>query len=252
MYSPIHRMSRLALLLALAAPLATAEVDFNLHRNVAAPYVSGETLDIEVTLTLVSDETPTVLGLEETLPSGWSFDSIVGGNTPDVFPAPGRTGLLDEFAWIPAPSFPVTFTYRVRADAASEGDRILSGQGIIRTLETGEHRTAPMATLLPWAGAGPFHSADTNASGTIELSEALRVIQIYNQGAYRCAADSEDGYVPGTEGTEDCPPHDSDYAPQDWSISLREVLRTIQMLNSPGVVFCPDLPSEDGYCLGTG
>jgi len=237
------------LALTMAMPLAHAEVDFGLSRRVESAYVSGETLDIEVTLALSTDETPTVLGLEETLPAGWSFEALVGGQTPSVSPAQGRTGLLDEFAWIPAPAFPVTFTYRVRAGADSEGDRVLSGQGVLRTLETGEHRTSATTTVLPWAGAGPFHSADTNATGAVELSEMLRVVQLYHADAYGCATGTEDGYTPGADGEQTCEPHDADYLPQDWTLSLREVLRVVQMFNGPGIHYCPDGGTEDGYCL---
>jgi predicted outer membrane repeat protein len=90
------------------------------------------------------------------------------------------------------------------------------------------------------------HSADQNANARINLSELLRVVQLYNLAAYHCDATGEDGYAPGP-GDAPCPPHTSDYNPQDWRITLSELLRLIQLYNTPNYTPCPN--GEDGYCL---
>ncbi len=101
-----------------------------------------------------------------------------------------------------------------------------------------------------------YHSADQDANNIISLSELLRVIQFYNSGGLHCAEppeSTEDGYVPGEDpAQEGCAPHSSDYNPQDWTISLSELLRLIQFYNSGGYHDCPDAdpPTEDGYCPG--
>ena len=101
-----------------------------------------------------------------------------------------------------------------------------------------------------------YHSADQDANNIISLSELLRVIQFYNSGGLHCAEppeSTEDGYVPGANpAQEGCAPHSSDYNPQDWTISLSELLRVIQFYNSGGYHACPDAdpPTEDGYCPG--
>jgi hypothetical protein len=43
-------------------------------------------------------------------------------------------------------------------------------------------------------------------------------------------------------------PHASDYNPQDWQVSLSELLRLIQFFNSGG--YHPCVGSEDSYCVG--
>jgi hypothetical protein len=55
----------------------------------------------------------------------------------------------------------------------------------------------------------------------------------------------------------DCISHDSDYNPQDWRISLSEVLRIYQFYNFPSenetdqsYYLCLDEATEDGFCLG--
>lgn len=91
------------------------------------------------------------------------------------------------------------------------------------------------------------HTTDQNANGLVDLSELLRVVQLYNASAYRCDAVGEDGYSVGG-GSTSCPPHAGDYAPQDWSISLSEALRSVQFFNLGG--YYPCVGSEDGYCPG--
>jgi hypothetical protein len=108
----------------------------------------------------------------------------------------------------------------------------------------------PVVAPLDW------QSADQDQDNQISLSELLRVIQFYNsmRGPYpgfHCNCDSEDGFDP-RYGVRTCAPHTSDYNPQDWQISLGELLRLIQFFNSSGYHACPDTASEDGFCVGAG
>jgi len=98
------------------------------------------------------------------------------------------------------------------------------------------------------------HSADQDGNGVISLSELLRVIAFFNTGGFHCAVApvvTEDGYVAGTNpDAQDCEPHSSDYNPQNWQISLSELLRLIQFFNVGGYYACPDQGTEDGFCQG--
>ncbi|HPO14894.1 MAG TPA: hypothetical protein PLI09_15740, partial [Candidatus Hydrogenedentes bacterium] len=98
-------------------------------------------------------------------------------------------------------------------------------------------------------GESGFMTADQDRDHKIDLSELLRVIQLYNSNGFHCEAGSEDGYAPGP-GDQSCLPHDSDYNPNDWQIGLTELLRIIQFYNSNGYHYCPEEGSEDGYCPG--
>ena len=97
-----------------------------------------------------------------------------------------------------------------------------------------------------------LHAADVNGDWIISLDELLRLIQFYNMGGYHCPGVdeiSEDGFIPGVDtGKQACVAHDSDYNPQDWSLSLSELLRSIQLYNTLGYHACPE--GEDGYCAG--
>jgi hypothetical protein len=94
-----------------------------------------------------------------------------------------------------------------------------------------------------------YHAADTNENGVIETSELLAVIHLYKLGAYHCAP--EGGYAPGPGATA-CTPHDSDYATQDWRVSLSELLRLVQFVNAGAYHDCRDAdpPQEDRFCPG--
>ena len=96
-------------------------------------------------------------------------------------------------------------------------------------------------------------TVDLNGDYIVTLSELLRPIQLYNSGGFHCAdtpSDTEDGFVPGPGGNESCAPYDTDYNPQDWIISLSELLRVIQFYNSGGYHYCPANGTEDGFCPG--
>lgn len=102
------------------------------------------------------------------------------------------------------------------------------------------------------SGDEMWHSADYNPRDyRIGLSELLRVIQFYNNKGYRCASETEDGYdvlIAGRKSDRDsetCTPHSSDYAPQDWRISLSELLRMIQLYNARG--YQAESGTEDGF-----
>jgi hypothetical protein len=118
-------------------------------------------------------------------------------------------------------------------EGAPEGEGVTEGEG---------EGTAP----------GP-HTADQNGDGVIDLTELLRVIQFFNIRGFHCVTPpdtSEDGFLPGAGGDQSCSPHDSDYLPRDWQISLTELLRLIQFFNIRAYHPCPGEGTEDGFCPG--
>jgi hypothetical protein len=73
-----------------------------------------------------------------------------------------------------------------------------------------------------------------NRDFAIGVTELLRVIQLFSAGVFHCADGTEDGYSPGFGVHPDCAPHTTDNNPQDWSVSLSELLRLVQLHNAPG------------------
>lgn len=128
------------------------------------------------------------------------------------------------------------------AEGEAEGEGAAEGEGEGTGEEEGEGSTG-----------NQLHTADQNGDGRISLTELLRVIQLFNSGGFHCAVpknSTEDGFVPGLIGDRNCTPHAADYAPQDWLISLSELLRVIQFYNSGAYHACPDAGTEDGFCPG--
>jgi len=102
--------------------------------------------------------------------------------------------------------------------------------------------------------AGGTHDADGNGDGIVNLSELLRVIQLYNAGGYACAdgeGETPDGYAAGGGGTPvgapGCTAHDADFMGGDGVITLSELLRGIQLFSFAEIEPCPG-ESEDGFC----
>lgn len=115
-------------------------------------------------------------------------------------------------------------------------------------------RIAGLLALLSFSmvASAQWHSIDTSdPKGFISLSELLRAIQFYNDSGFHCDAGTEDGYAPGAEGDQSCAPNDLDYNPQNWVVSLDELLRGIQFYNTRNYYPCPSQSTEDGFCPGT-
>lgn len=96
-------------------------------------------------------------------------------------------------------------------------------------------------------------TADRNRDQVISLAELLRGIQFYNSLGLHCAtppASTEDGYDAGPGTDHACTPHDTDYAPTDWTITLTELLRLVQFYNAFSYHYCPGMGSEDEFCTG--
>ncbi len=106
-------------------------------------YQAGTNLTVNITMTNACPSNLTALGLEETLPAGWTFVSATAG---DIKPAAGASGKIS-FAWFSIPTFPLSFSYVVSVPASQEGDVTISGQALFR-LTGAELRTFVVDTLV--------------------------------------------------------------------------------------------------------
>jgi len=245
---------RMVVLCAVAAALliqdpAAADTVVILERTVEDnTYTPGAPLDITISVNLSTDGSLNALGVEDTVPEGWGYNGLVEGDV--IEPFLGKDGLL-EFAWFPPPqTFPVRFTYQVRVPPGQTGQAAISGVAIARVSEVEESSNEPVTALTP-DPLGRAHSADIDFDRTISLSEMLRVVQHYSLGGLHCAAsfsETEDGYIPGATGPQDCPNHTADFQAPDWQITLSELLRVIQLFNG-GYHRCPDAGTPDGFCV---
>jgi len=98
-----------------------------------------------------------------------------------------------------------------------------------------------------------FHSMDyAPADWRISLSEFLRVVQLHNgaiAGAYHCDSQAEDGFGIGP-GETGCTPHDTDYNPQDWQLSVEELMRAAELYGGEQGYYHCDPAAPDGFNPG--
>ncbi len=105
--------------------------------------------------------------------------------------------------------------------------------------------------LLQRVGGGILSHADTNGDFIVQLTELLRLIQLFNAGLYACAENAgatEDGFsLSATLNEPACVLHSVDQN-GDKVISLSELLRGIQLYSLGGYTWCPGGGTEDGFC----
>lgn len=98
-----------------------------LDRNVGA-FTPGGTLEVTVVIRADDSGAISALGLNETVPEGWRYQSRTGesGQSPAVGPAAGDSGTL-EFLWITVPEFPCTFTYTLSVPEGATAPATIEG-----------------------------------------------------------------------------------------------------------------------------
>lgn len=193
----------------LFAPDGGSEV-FELQMDFQDPNIALDGLPLTFSVS-PEDAISKILRVEVTQASGTPTGSLVG------------TGLGAESN--PPSELNIVANATFPADACNTGEGEGEGEG---------------STAAP-------HTADLNGDHVVNLSELLRVIQFYNSTGYGCEAGTEDGFAPN-DADQNCPPHASDYNPQNWAISLSELLRVIQFYNTGAYHACVE--GEDGFCPG--
>lgn len=74
----------------------------------------------DVTIHITHDGSLTALGVQESVPDGWTFVSVSGNKPPDIKPSAGASGAL-YFGWSTPPASPVDFTYTLAVPVTASG-----------------------------------------------------------------------------------------------------------------------------------
>ncbi len=188
------------------------------------------------------------LNLTEVLPEGWQVDvpdkADAAVSQKDVAGA-----RMIHFNWEMPVDFPITISYIVTPPADAAGIQTILGQIAYQEGVDDEQGEGLLPSVLAALLPEEFtHSADTDHDWRITLNELLRVIQLYNGGAYHWSESSEDGYAPGAGTVLDGWNHQADYS-NNWRIELEELLRMIQLYNSESRYYYISDRSEDGYTV---
>jgi predicted acyl esterase len=117
-----------------------------------------------------------------------------------------------------------TDAFNTLAEIAPQGDFDRDGASNLLEFTQDTDPTNP-CSVFPDA---TFHTADRDCNRAIDLSELLAVSELFNAGNFHCL---DSIYTPGPGDTQ-CPPHASDDNPQDWRISLSELVALIQHYNT--------------------
>ena len=163
--------------------------------------------------------------------------------TKAVLPESGNDGVYT------ATIAPGRYTFRARKSGFDEQVELFD-------VDPGVNSVTIRLGAAPGEGEGedpvPFiHTGDTTGDGEFNLSELLRVVQLYNAGVFSCGT-GEDGFQIGQAGGQTCQSHGADYAggEPNWRLTLSELLRIVQFFNLQGYYRC-QTASEDGYCPGS-
>lgn len=115
----------------------------SLERTHGTAYTPGGVFTVDIAIDADAPAAISALGVSETIPEGWSLRAVSGegGDAPEVFPAPGRQGVLD-FAWIDLPAFPVHFRYTLDVPEDAAGPVSISGYAAYR------RNSGPLGTEL--------------------------------------------------------------------------------------------------------
>jgi hypothetical protein len=163
--------------------------------------------------------------------------------TKAVLPESGEDGVYT------ATIAPGRYTFRARKSGFDEQVELFD-------VDPGVNSVTIRLGAAPGEGEGedpvPFiHTGDTTGDGEFNLSELLRVVQLYNAGVFSCGT-GEDGFQVGQAGGQTCQSHGADYSggTPNWRLTLTELLRIVQFFNLQGYYRC-QTASEDGYCPGS-
>jgi hypothetical protein len=250
------------------------------HSVLGSGYVPGGTITISNTIHYSGSVS--TLGWQVLLPTGWSFVSSTQPGAVEP-PSPGDTEVLS-WAWTTPPADGATFTYTLNVPAGTTGPQTIAALMLPRQNSTQYSLLAKPDPLV--INRVTYHSADTGdgahagaaPDSKIELTELLRVIELYNtrNGTLRTGAyavdptNTEDGFAsdPARSNTAVVTLtryHSADtgdgqtVGTPDGKIELTELLRVIELYNyRSGTVrtgeyhaLTPGEPAtEDGFGVG--
>jgi len=226
-----------------SAQLVVFDVEAS-HETTAGGYVAGRNLTITNTLTYagtlsLSQLTWSVLPPAEVEGTKWMFVSSSGDDTATK-PTAGDVDLFD-WQWAAVPPSPLTFTYQVSVPSATTGTPTLASM-INLTIDGIAIEAMVRPDPLNIEAGATLHSADLDQNLQLNLSELLRVIELYNTrfgtsrtGRYQADQGSSDGFAPDSTQASGEPTtltqfHSAD-SDQNGLLSLSELLRVIELYN---------------------
>jgi len=149
----------------------SADTGIRIHRIVSGglPTLAG-TLEVTIEVDATSAPPISAMGIVETLPGGWTFDTLEYPATLIIMPDVDASKTL-EFAWFPIPDFPYRFSYSLALPDGTDVARdfgALQGEGLFRTVTGCNEIRVPLTAVGEMDESG---SADTDGDGFSDLAE---------------------------------------------------------------------------------
>ncbi|GAB5559473.1 MAG: hypothetical protein SynsKO_11200 [Synoicihabitans sp.] len=219
--------------------IGLAPIDSDLTGNHAVRgrgYVPGRRIVIANTITPRSQQDS--VKLQVLLPNGWGY---MASNEPEasIAPVDGATQLL-EWEWANSPATTLEFDFILQVPTGFTG----TGE-VVGLLTEGAELTKTQTLMRPdplrMELTSHTHTADSNADHRLDLSELLRVIELYNTrngtnrtGRYRPDLSTADGFISDirSESVQMIMHHHSADTNRDGQLSLSELLRIIELYNT--------------------
>ena len=224
-------------------------VEVELSRGMGGHFFTpGEPVTVTLRLVKRGSGLLASLSLLEVLPVGWTITNVLSTAGGAVAKADGVNNAL-ALAWEGVMPFPIEVVYEALPAADAPRIGAFAGQADYTAASGQAFSTGVIPTVV--ARALPpeqAHTADTNRDWRISLAELLRVVQLYNAGAYRAADGTEDGFAPGPGPVGELL-HSADMD-GNGNISISELLRTIQLFNAPDGAYYAEDGTEDGFVPG--
>ena len=185
--------------------------------------------------------------------SSWAYVANSATVTSGCTVTPQQTGNQLELivahtgAALPASPGPISVTYQITVppDATVGTTKSLTGDLFVNAGNTAIS-TVPQTSFTIGI---PYHSADYGKNWKIDFNELLRIITLYQAGAYHIdAAALPDGFATGAGDTPATGHHSADYG-KNWKIDFNELLRVITLYQA-GAYHADAAALPDGF--GTG
>lgn len=203
-------------------------------------------IDFEITAHFDRPDTMFIVALEFEVPTGWGFLRQTDG--PRFEGGDRYNGML-EFVYINAFGENISGSFLVSVPSWASGPAEIRYRSYYRLMSGSDtsQRVSPWQELSLLPAAEVHHDSDyAPGDRKVNLSELLRLVQLYSTGGYGVNPASEDTFAPAS-GLQSGAPHTADCGPRNWRVDLNELLRVIQIYNSGGYHYCPDGTTEDGF-----
>lgn len=213
------------------------------QEDASGGYLAGGDVTISNTLTYagtLTDLTWSVVPPADVGNVKWALAASNGDDAATSRPTVSQTDLL-EWQWTTVPASPLEFSYTLSVPAGASGDFEIAAMVSLTADGTPLMGLAKPDPLMLAARDG-VHSADVDMNLRIDLSELLRIIELYNTrfgttrtGRYQADGSTADGFAPDDTQDASVPTtlvlfHTAD-VDRNGHIDLSELLRVIELYN---------------------